>query len=95
MTKRIWKYELKNTDLQKVHIPKGGEILTVQTLNDKPCLWVLVDTSQPQPLEERMFEIFGTGDLIQYDMGTDRKYIGTYQLYGGDLVFHLFEYIGV
>jgi hypothetical protein len=46
-------------------------------------------------MEERMFEIFGTGSPIQYDIGTDRKYIGTYQLYGGDLVYHLFEYIEV
>ncbi len=29
------------------------------------------------------------------DMGTAREYIGTIQMQGGQLVFHIFEYTGV
>lgn len=36
-------------------------------------------------------EIFGTGH--PFDAATQRKYIGTYQLFEGDLVFHVFELI--
>jgi hypothetical protein len=93
MNKTIHKYQLNTTDNQSLWLPKGAEILTVQTQNDVPCIWALVDTDQH--LEERRFEIFGTAHPIQSDIGTDRKYIGTYQLNGGDLVFHLFEYTGV
>lgn len=45
--------------------------------------------------EDRFIEIFGTGHPVGYDMGVDRKYISTYQLNGGSLVFHVFEYTGV
>jgi hypothetical protein len=93
MNKMVYKYQLNTTNNQSVWLPKGAEILTVQTQNNIPYIWVLIDTSQP--MEERRFEIFGTGASIHYDMGTDRKYIRTYQLYSKNLVFHLFEYTGV
>lgn len=42
--------------------------------------------------EKRYFEIFETGHPINYK-GTNKKYIGTYQLQDGALVFHVFEYL--
>ena len=45
--------------------------------------------------EERLFELFGTGQEIKYDMGIDRKYIGTYQYQKGEFVGHVFEYTGI
>ena len=93
MNKTIWKFELETTDNQTLKMPVGAEILTVQTQSDKPCLWALVDPNAEK--EGRFIEIFGTGHPVGYDMGIDRKYIGTYQLHGGSLVFHVFEYTGV
>jgi hypothetical protein len=85
--KKIFKYVLKTTDVQSVEMPKGAEILSIQTQNDDPCIWALVDPEQE--MEYRIFRIFGTGHDV---MGDDTlNYIGTYQQYGGSLVFHCFE----
>ena len=89
----IWKFELTTTDEQTIEIPLGAEFLTVQVQNNNPCIWALVDPSQPT--EKRHIEIYGTGHRIHTDIGVERKYIGTYQLNGGSLVFHVFEYLGV
>ena len=74
-------------------MPKDAEILTVQTQNGKPCLWALVDPKAET--EIRVIEIFGTGHPVLSDMGTSRKYISTFQMQEGRLVFHVFEYTGV
>ena len=72
-------------------MPKGAEILTVQTQNDTPCIWALVDPDSET--ETRHFEVYGTGHDIHCDMGIERKYINTFQIQYGLLVFHLFERI--
>jgi len=93
MKKTIYKYELSPV-LQGNHslkLPKNAEILSVQAQNDTPCIWALVYPDNE--VEERFFELFGTGHDIPCDMGIDRKFIGTFQMYGGSLVFHLFERI--
>lgn len=93
MNKTIWKFELEIADTQILTMPAGAEILTVQTQFGRPRLWALVN---PQAkTEDRVIETFGTGHPVRYDMGVDRKYIDTYQMQGGQLVFHVFEYIGV
>lgn len=93
MTKQIWKYELDIELNQTIEMPKGAEILTVQTQNGHPCLWALVDPKQPT--EERHIEMFATGEPIHCDMGVYRTYINTFQSHDGLLVFHIFEYLGV
>lgn len=85
--KTIWKYELETLDLFGLDMPCGAEVLTVQMQNGKPCLWVLVDPSKYK--ENRTFAIHGTGHGVSN--AENKKYIGTYQLMGGELVFHLFE----
>jgi hypothetical protein len=91
MKKQIFKYTLKTADSQVVILPKGSEILTIQTQFNEPQLWALVNPKEVK--EERYIEIFGTGHEINFDMGTERKYISTYQLDGGNYVFHVFERI--
>ena len=89
----IWKFPLKVTDGQNISMPIGAEILTVQAQNGEPCIWALVDPKADT--EIRFFEIFGTGHPIFSDAGVSRKYISTFQLRGGNLIFHVFEYTGV
>ena len=89
MKKSIWKFQLNPNDKVFVEMPKNAEILSVQTQKETPCIWALVDPNADK--EERCFEVFETGHPVHYDMGVDRKFIGTFQLYDGDLVFHLFE----
>ena len=91
MKQSIYKYQLEVTDKQNIELPKGAEILTVQTHYGIVCIWALVDKEAEK--EYRSFEIFGTGHNIPVDMGVERKYIGTFQLNDGALVFHLFERI--
>lgn len=88
--KEVWKFAL-NPGENEVMMPNGAEVLSVQVQHNVPCLWALVDPEMQK--EERTFEVFGTGHSIKYDMGVERKYIGTFQLDGGYLVFHLFERI--
>jgi len=89
MIKTIWKFEMEVTDIQEIALPIGAEILSVQAQREQPCLWVLVDPEAEKEL--RTFETFGTGHHVFYDMGVERKHIGTYQLKDGALVFHVFE----
>lgn len=89
MKKTIWKFQLEVTDKQFICMPQEAELLSVQTQSKTPCLWALVNPNSPT--EERCFEVFGTGHPVHCDMGIDRKFIGTFQLQSGGLVFHLFE----
>lgn len=93
MNKTIWKFQLKTVGNQTIEMPVNAEILTVQTQNEIPCIWALVDPTETR--ENRFIEVFGTGQDVQYDMGVGRNYLGTYQLHGGTSVFHVFEYTGV
>jgi len=88
MEKRIWKYQLEVVDVQNILMPKGAEILTIQVQYGEPCLWALVDPKEE--VEKRTIEIFGTGNPISVDMEM-RKYISTFNLLDGGLVFHAFE----
>lgn len=84
--KTIWKYQLDVTTEQVVMMPKQAQILTVQIQDGTPCMWAVVSPGSPS--EKRTFRIYGTGHPIADDLG---RYIGTFQLRGGLLVFHLFE----
>lgn len=93
MNKSIYKYELMITNTQKVELPVGAEILTVQLQFESPCLWALVEPDQTET-ETRVIEIFGTGHTITDDIGVSRKYINTFQTEGGVYIFHVFEFTG-
>jgi len=89
--KTIYKYEIPVDDNIRLELPKGAEILSVQEQYGKPCIWAIVDPEKE--VEGRLFELLGTGHNIKASEIINRKYIGTFQLYNGALVFHLFELI--
>lgn len=72
----IHKFELK-FGLHTILIPRGAELLTVQTQSfNRIFLWARVNTDNP--LEEVTFKVVGTGqDIATEDLLT---YIGTVQL---------------
>lgn len=97
----IRRYEIEGFSHVTLELPERARILTLQTLVDQPghdmtgglfppvervYLWALVDPEAP--VEERHFTHYGTGHPIPNDPG---EYIGTYQLFNGQLVWHLFE----
>jgi hypothetical protein len=83
--KRIYKYPIPVNDQITLELPKGSEILTIQMQKSEPFIWVLVDIDQLK--EERYFYLYGTGMKVKPGL----KYIGTFQMLNGGLVFHLFE----
>ena len=87
MAKQIWKYRI-TPYYTSIGMPKGAEVLTVQTQNGCPCMWAMVDSDQR--IEVRTFQAYGTGHALP-DTPTEKKYIGTFQM--DVLVFHLFELV--
>lgn len=81
----IYKWTLTpgSTDL---HMPRGATPLTVQMQGGQPQLWALCDPAQPK--EWRTFDVYGTGHAMPEDPG---KYIATFQMENGALVWHVFE----
>lgn len=87
--KTIWKFPLEAIDRQYVEMPEWAKILCVKTQKGQPCLWAEVDPSnQPQKV---LIETYGTGHPMTEDMGISRRYIGSYMLYDGDFVGHVYE----
>ena len=84
---KIWKWTLEVTDRQQLPIPKGAKLLTVQTQHGLPQLWALVD--EEAPIVNRNFATYGIGNMMPD--GDPGEYVGTYQIYGGAVVFHVFE----
>jgi hypothetical protein len=83
----IWKFPVHVSDEVTVaSMSIGAQILCVQMQHDTPCLWALVDKNAKR--EERRFRIYGTGQDIPANPG---EYIGTVQMLGGMLVWHVFE----
>lgn len=89
MDKVIYKYPILIQSIQHIKLPVNTKILCVQSQNNNAFIWALV---HPENLmQERRFELFSTGETIGCDMGIDRQYIGTFQLFNGSYVGHLFE----
>jgi hypothetical protein len=85
MTARVFKYPLFAIDEQHLQLPIGAQILTVQMQGDMPFLWALVDDEKAT--EPHRVLIRGTG----HDADGVGRYISTFQMGGGALVFHAFE----
>ncbi len=84
--KTIWKFPLEIIGEQHLNLPEGAEILTAQMQGGTLCLWALVSPGSPK--QQRTIEIFGTGHPMS---DAERRYIGTAQMAGGSLVWHIFE----
>lgn len=86
--KTIWKFTLLVTDRQVIRMPDGAEILCCQMQHGEPQLWAIVDPATDK-MTTRSFCVFGTGHQI--DAALKLRYIGTFKMSGGMLVFHVFE----
>lgn len=87
MALTIWKYALKVADSQVLPIPDGAPILALQVQHGVPCIWARVDPDAAKA-KGREFVIVGTGHPLPPG---SLIYIGSYQVLGGKLVFHVFE----
>lgn len=84
--KAVWKFELDADDYNEIELPAGAKPLTVMGQRGRAQLWCLVDPNETV-YETRVFRLAGTGHPIRENV----EYIGTFQLYGGSFVGHLFE----
>lgn len=93
MTKKVYKYEFPIQDIITIGLPVGAMILAVQEdgKTGNPCIWCLVDPNE-SAIEQREFRLAGTGRPIED--ADDHRYVGTFQMHRGELVFHLFEVRG-
>ncbi len=86
--KRILKYKIDLKAATVIRLPHMAQILSCQELRGELMLWALVDENAET--HDKIFEVFGTGQEIKYDIGVRRDYISTVQI--GDFVLHIFEY---
>jgi hypothetical protein len=88
----IYKYPLPSDPLSAINMPMGAKVLCVKTQGGQDiCLWAIVDTDAAY--EFRRFCVIGTGKSIPRSDGTTLKYIDTVLLFGGKLVYHVFEVV--
>jgi len=87
--KKIFKYPIQPIDYQEIEMPIGAQLLSVQLQKGAPVLWAVVN--EDNPMTKRCFATRGTGHPIDGQLGS---YLGTYQLFAGDIVFHVFEVDG-
>lgn len=83
----IYKFPFDVADELAFDLPGGGDaqILTIAMQGDTPCLWARVDTDVAP--RERRVSIRGTG----HNANGLGRYISTFQMMSGALVFHAFE----
>lgn len=86
MSLAIWKFPFGVDDEVVISAPSIFRPLCVQVQGDQTCLWAVVDTESAE-VRHRVL-VRGTGHLMGA-AGT-AHYVGTFQLMGGRLVFHVF-----
>lgn len=87
MAKTIWKYEIPVREKFTIELPKSARVLAVQNQMDVPCMWILLN-----PAEEKKtcnFRLVGTGHDVP--VNAEDFYLGTFQVAGGEFVFHVFQ----
>lgn len=82
---RVYKYPLPLGDWVSVMMPEGAEPLCVQVKRGEPFVWARITIGAPPTVHH--FRVAGTG----HDLGSNIcRYIGTFQMGLGALVFHVF-----
>ncbi len=81
----IWKFSLIEARTQWPLMPRGAKILCVQVQRGEGYLWVECDPKAQRV--QREIIIRGTG----FETQANALYIGTFQMDGGDLVWHVYD----
>ncbi len=87
MSDTVWKFPLKVEDEQMIEAPFGMIPLSVQVQHGIPVLYGLVDPAINSPVMYPVL-IHGTGHPV--DLRWADYFVGSFQLYGGDFVGHVF-----
>lgn len=82
----VFKYELPALGQKWLELPRGAQILRVDSQFGVLQVWALV--KQDAPLEKRAFSVVHTGSLV---VPPGAVYIDTVLTDGGSYVRHIFE----
>jgi hypothetical protein len=85
--KKVFKYAVPMADYFTLEAPKGAEFLSVQLQGPEVQVWARVDPDAY--VATYQFAVHGTGHKLS-EFSENAPFIGTFQLHGGALVFHLF-----
>lgn len=85
-TLQVWKFPVRLEDEWTLSAPRGFDPLSVQIQGGEPFLWATVDPNKPAM--DYTIRVAGTGHPIEERR--IQKFVGTFQLHGGALVFHIF-----
>lgn len=84
----IHKYVLPIEDETFIAMPQNAKVLSVRVQRGLPVVWALVDPRQRVHTKQWFF-VLGTGNPVDFDVTGD--FLGTIQMHGGDLVFHVWH----
>lgn len=84
--KTVWKFPIRGIENVSLQMPAGAQLLHAALQIGQLCVWALVDPTQKN--EDRHLRIAGTGHAITEEI---KQYLGTFQVSGGALIFHVFE----
>lgn len=88
---QVWKFPIEQPSrVVNIEMPVGARPLYVDEQRGTVCLWALVNPAAPK--ETRRFRCAGTGHPINEAEDT-LKHVGSWQMRGGAMVFHLFEIV--
>lgn len=82
----VWKWTIPDIGPFTLDMPFGAQVLTVQMQHGAATLWALVEPGASE--DKRHFLIVGTGHSFD---ASGLRYVGTFQVAHGALVWHLWE----
>lgn len=82
--KTIYKYPIRMVDSQRLSIPLGAKLLSLQVQHGTPCLWAEVDDDEGIN-QELVVSVVGTGQTVPPGAV---NYVGALQF--GVMVFHIY-----
>ena len=95
----IYKYPLmREQECYVITMPFKAKVLSFQVQRGVPCIWAKIDLHLDSQYNsvKRYFFLLGIGDLFpkigRLDTSCYLEFVGTIQVMGGSLVFHLFEF---
>lgn len=88
----VWRYDIKPSMNERgelsISMPREAQLLHVETKDEQPSLWALVDPKAEKI--DRNLLVYGTGHPVPLFHG---KYVGTFLVkeMNVTLVFHVFD----